>query len=96
MLWSQQSKDSNPEVFDYKALVVNCSLEFAFNNDKDNGGSGNKETACNVETWIQSLGQEDSLEKEMATRFSILAWRILCKEEPGRLESMGSQRVRHD
>ena len=48
------------------------------------------------ETWVQSLGWEDPLEKEMATYSSILAWRILWTEEPGRLQSMGSQRVRHD
>ena len=48
------------------------------------------------ETQIQFLGQEDLLEKEMATHFSILAWRIPWKEEPGRLQSMGSQGVRHD
>ena len=48
------------------------------------------------ETWAQSLGQEDPLEKEMATYSSILAWRILWTEEPGSLQSMGSQRVRHD
>ena len=49
------------------------------------------------ETWVQSLGQEDPLEKEMATS-SFLAWRIfiLWTEEPGRLQSLGSQRVRHD
>ena len=41
------------------------------------------------------LGQEDPLEKEMATHSSILAWRIPCTEEPGRLQSMGSQGVRH-
>ena len=46
-------------------------------------------------TWVQSLGQEDPLEKEMATRSSILAWRIPWTEEPGLLQSMGSQRVRH-
>ena len=46
-------------------------------------------------TWIQSLGQEDLLEKEMATHSSILAWKIPWKEEPDRLQSMGSQRVRH-
>ena len=45
------------------------------------------------ETWVQSLGQEDLLEKEMATHSSILAWKIPRTEEPGRLESMGSQRV---
>ena len=48
------------------------------------------------ETWVQSLGQEDSLEKGMATHSSILAWRIPWTEEPGRLQSMGSQRVGHD
>ena len=48
------------------------------------------------ETSVQSLGQEDSLEKEVATHSSILAWRIPWTEEPGGLQSMGSQRVRHD
>ena len=48
------------------------------------------------ETWIPSLGQEDPLEKEMATLSSILAWRIPWTEEPGELQSMGLQRVRHD
>ena len=48
------------------------------------------------ETWVQSLGWEDSLEKEMATHSSILAWRIPWTEEPGGLQSMGSQRVGHD
>ena len=48
------------------------------------------------ETWVRSLGREDPLEKEMATHSSTLAWRIPWREEPGRLQSMGSQRVRHD
>ena len=48
------------------------------------------------ETWVQSLGGEDPLEEEMATLSSTLAWRIPWMEEPGRLQSMGSQRVRHD
>ena len=48
------------------------------------------------ETWVQSLGGKDPLEKGMATYSSILAWRILWTEEPGRLQSMGSQRVGHD
>ena len=48
------------------------------------------------ETGVQSLGQEDSLEKEMATQSSILAWKIPWTEEPGGLQSMGSVRVRHD
>ena len=48
------------------------------------------------ETWVQSLGWEDPLEKGMANHSSILAWRIPCTEEPGRLQSMGSQGVGHD
>ena len=48
------------------------------------------------DTWVWSLGWEDTLEKEMATHSSILAWRIPWTEEPGRLQSTGSQRVRHD
>ena len=48
------------------------------------------------DTWVWSLGQEDPPEKRMATHFSILAWRILWTEEPGGLQSMGSQRVRQD
>ena len=48
------------------------------------------------ETWVQSLDQEDPLEKEMATHFSILAWRIPWTEVPGGLHSMGLQRVGHD
>ena len=48
------------------------------------------------ETWVRSLGQKDPLEKEMATHSSIPAWKILWTEEPGKLQSMGSQRVRHD
>ena len=48
------------------------------------------------ETRVQSLGQEDLLEKEMSTHSSILAWEIPWMEEPGRLQSMGSQRVGPD
>ena len=48
------------------------------------------------ETWVRSLGGEDLLEKEMATQSGILAWKIPSVEDTGRLESMGSQRVRHD
>ena len=48
------------------------------------------------ETWVQSMGQEDPLEKGMATHSSLLACRIPWTEEPGGLQSMGSQRVRHD
>ena len=48
------------------------------------------------ETCVQSLGQEDSLEREMAIHSSILAWRIPWTEEPGGIQSMGLQRVGHD
>ena len=48
------------------------------------------------ETWVGSLGQEDPLQKEMATHSSTLAWKIPWTEEPGGLQSMGSQRVEHD
>ena len=48
------------------------------------------------ETWVQSLGWEDPLERGKATHFSVLAWRIPWTEEPGGLQSTGLQRVRHD
>ena len=48
------------------------------------------------ETWVQSLDGEDPLKEEMATHSSNLAWRIPWTEVPGKLQSMGSQRVRHD
>ena len=48
------------------------------------------------ETWVQSLGWEDPLEKEMATHSGTLAWKIPRMKEPGRLQSMESQRFRHN
>ena len=48
------------------------------------------------ETWVQSLGWEDPVEKEMATHSSILAWEILWTEEPGRLQSMGRKESDND
>ena len=57
----------------------------------ETGGSEDKEA-----TWVQSLGREDPLEKGMAIHFSILAWRVPWTEEPGELQSIGSQRVRHE
>ena len=48
------------------------------------------------ETWVRSLGLEDPLEEGMATHSSILAWKILWAEEPGGLQCIGLQRVRHD
>ena len=60
------------------------------------GGSDGKESVCKVGYLVGSLDQEDPLEEEMATNSSILAWKIPWMEEPGRLQSMGSQRVGHD
>ena len=60
------------------------------------GGSDGKASASNARDRVQSLGWEDLLEKEMATHSSILAWKILWTEEPGRQQSMGSQRVGHN
>ena len=60
------------------------------------GGSGVKNPLAMQEMRVQSLGQEDPMEKEMATHSSILAWEIPCTEEPGGLQSMGLQRVRDD
>ena len=60
-------------------------------------GLDDKESACNAgETHVQSLGWEDLLEKEMVTHSSILPWKIPWTEKPGRLQAMGSQRVRRD
>ena len=55
-----------------------------------------KRLSIMLETWVQSLGWEDPLEKEMEIHSSIIAWKIPRTEKPGRLQSMGSQRVRHD
>ena len=60
------------------------------------GSSDGKGLPAMWETWVQSLGREDPLEKEVATYSSILAWRVQRMEEPGGLQSMGSQRVTHN
>ena len=63
------------------------------------GDASGKEPACQCrrhKTWVQSLGWEDPLEEEMVTRSSILAWRIPWIEEPGGVQSMGSQRLGHN
>ena len=57
---------------------------------------GVKRLPAMQETWVRSLGQEDPLEKEMATYSSTLAWKIPWTEKPARLQSMGSQREGHD
>ena len=60
------------------------------------GGTDVKNPPAMQETWVRSLGWEDPLEEGMAAHSSILAWRIPWTEVPGGLQSMGSQRVRHD
>ena len=60
------------------------------------GGSDGKATAYNAGGLVKSLGWEDLLEKEMVAHSSILAWKIPQTMEPGRLPSMGSQRVGHN
>ena len=60
------------------------------------GGSDGEESPTMQEMWVQSLGQEDPLEEDMATHFSIPAWRIPRTEEPGGLQSMELQRVEED
>ena len=59
-------------------------------------GSVVKNLPATQETWVQLMGWEDPLEKEIGTHSSILAWEIPLTEKPGRLQSMGSQRVGHD
>ena len=76
-----------PKDFIYE--VFNCILGFP-------GGSDGKASACNVRNLGSIPGSGNSLEKEMATQPSTLAWKIPWMEEPGKLQSMGSQRVGHD
>ena len=69
--------------FKHPALIILCFP----------GGSDSEESACNEGDWVRSLGVEDPLEKEMVTHASILAWKTPWMEKPGRLQSMGLQRV---
>ena len=77
------------------------TMRFTYNNLQLNiGASFVAQSVKNLpavqETWVQRLGWEDPLEKEMETHSSILAWKISWTEEPGGLQSMGLQRVGHD
>ena len=74
-----------------QAILVSLNFKLGFP-----GRSVVKNLSAVQETWVQCLGQEDPLEKGMATHSSILAWKIPWTEEPGRLQSLGLQRVRHD
>ena len=76
-------KEETPEGKDRFYTSIYGSVGFS-------GGSDGQESACNPGDRVQSLGGEDILEKGMATHSTVLAWRILWTEEPGRLESMGS------
>ena len=60
------------------------------------GGSAVKNLPAMLAIWVQSLGQDDPLEKEMAAHSNVLAWRIPWTEEPDGLQSVGSQRVKHE
>ena len=60
------------------------------------GSDGEKNLPAIQETQVRSLGQEIPVEKGITTHSSILAWKIPCTEEPGRLLSMGLQRIEHD
>ena len=80
----QWSKTENPEI--YIPMVIRTSLV----------AQTVKRLSTMQETWVWSMGWEDPLEKEMAIHSSTIAWKIPWTEEPGRLQSMGSQRVGHD
>ena len=72
----------------YKQILMHCWASLVAQSLKDLPGMR--------ETWVRSLGREDPLEKEMATHSSTLAWRIPWREKPGRLQSMGLERVGYD
>ena len=74
-----------------QAILVSLNFKLGFP-----GRSVVKNLSAVQETWVQCLGQEDPLEKGMATHSSILAWKIPWTEEPGGLQFMGSQLVGHD
>ena len=85
--WSPGSRSGG--LVNYKWFLVNIRVV-------SSGGSVVNNLSAKQETWVQSLGQEDPLEKEMATHSTILSWRIPWTEEPGGLQSTGPQRIRHD
>ena len=76
-------------------LILSSASNFVFNRGPQTRASLGAQSVKNLPTvqgtWVRSLGEEDPPEKEMATHYSILAWKILRTEEPGSLKSMGSQ-----
>ena len=87
-------RNSSKEVTDWGELIF--SGWFPVNGFRGWVAQRVKHLPTMQETWVQSLGREDPLEKEMATHFSTLAWIIPWTEKPSRLQSMGSQRVGYD
>ena len=96
--WGHGSEETNNGISFCRQTVhviirkLSCQCDFP-------GSASAKESACQSrrhETWIRSLGREEPLEKEMATHSNILAWKLPWTEEPGGLQSMGSQRVGHN
>ena len=82
-------------------LLLPCALNSSYSHDCDSQvylskAQMVKNPPAMQETWLQSLGREDPPEKRMATHSTILAWEIPRTKEPGRLQSKGLQRVRHD
>ena len=78
------------------SISMGCWLDWFDRSQEPVGAQLVKNLPAVQKTWVWSLGQEDPLEKGIETHFSILAWRIPWTEEPGGLQSMGSQRVSHD
>ena len=76
--------------------VQNNQKQFCFRMGFPCGSAGKECVPAMWETWVWSLGREGPLENDMATQSSTLAWKISWTEEPGRLQPMGLQRVRHD
>jgi len=76
-------------------VISHCSFDLHFSNSELPWCLRRQSLPAVQETQVQSLGQEDPLEKEMATHSSMLAWKIPWTEEPDRRQSMGSQRVGH-
>ena len=81
------------EQYDENQMTLECILNCITEDGPYPGGSVSKESASNAGDPVQSLGQRDPLEEEMATHSSILAWRIPQTEEPGGLQFMGSQEL---
>ena len=83
-------------IFSYRILVSIILYIYTYIHKGFPHGLDGEESSAMQKTWVRSLSWEDTLEKGTATHSSILAWRIPWTEKPGKLQSMGSQRIRHD